>query len=364
MLQKIDKWILWIITVAILYFIFSYLSHIIVYLIVSIIIAFIGRPVFNFLTNKGIRGMVVNRMIAALITILSFVGIITLMSIMLIPMISEQVYFFTQIDHQAVYFTIESKIQVMAAYFEDLGVWPTAEQWEKIITDNTTFFTPEKISIYFGSILGLTADFVIGVFSVFFISYYFIKDSSILSQVLFAFTPDKNMEQMKHALKNIKDLLSRYFVGITLQMLIIAILAFSGLSILGIKNALILAILAAFFNLIPYLGPYIGGVLCILIGTTAELSINPGLEVLPFALKILLLFVCIQLIDNFLLQPQIFSKSVKAHPLEIFILILAAGTLFGIIGMVLAIPVYTIFRVIAKEFFNELKLVRKLTQNM
>ena len=71
-----------------------------------------------------------------------------------------------------------------------------------------------------------------------------------------------------------------------------------------------------------------------------------------------------QLIDNFVFQPLIFSNSVKAHPLEIFIVIFSAGLLFGITAMLVAIPFYTIFRVMAKEFLHDFKFVQKLTRNI
>lgn len=86
--------------------------------------------------------------------------------------------------------------------------------------------------------------------------------------------------------------------------------------------------------------------------------------ILPLVVKVLIIFVVVQLIDNFVFQPLIYSSSVKAHPLEIFLVILAAGSLFGIGGMVLAIPTYTVFRVIAKEFFDQFKVVRSITRSI
>jgi predicted PurR-regulated permease PerM len=77
-----------------------------------------------------------------------------------------------------------------------------------------------------------------------------------------------------------------------------------------------------------------------------------------------IVFISVQIIDNILFQPLIYSSSVKAHPLEIFLVIMAAGSLAGVLGMFLAIPTYTIIRVIAKEFFDNMKLVRKLTESL
>ena len=85
---------------------------------------------------------------------------------------------------------------------------------------------------------------------------------------------------------------------------------------------------------------------------------------MAFGLQALSVFVVAQMIDNFVLQPTIFSKSVKAHPLEIFLVILSAGSLGGIVGMILAIPLYSFLRIVAKEFFNGYKVVQGLTKNI
>ena len=85
---------------------------------------------------------------------------------------------------------------------------------------------------------------------------------------------------------------------------------------------------------------------------------------LPMLSKVVIVFGAMQLLDNFILQPWIFSNSVLAHPLEIFIVILMGAQINGIIGMVLAIPVYTVLRVIARAFLSEFKLVQKITGGM
>lgn len=133
---------------------------------------------------------------------------------------------------------------------------------------------------------------------------------------------------------------------------------------IGIENALILGIISGLLNLIPYIGPLMSIILGLLLGITSELAIDLHNSIGILSLKILVVYLITLTIDNIITQPIIFSKSVKAHPLEIFLLVLIAGTLFGIIGMIAAIPVYTILRVIAREFFPELKIVKKITESM
>ena len=118
------------------------------------------------------------------------------------------------------------------------------------------------------------------------------------------------------------------------------------------------------FNVIPYLGPWMGAAVGLLIGAALHINADFMSETLPLLGWMTLVFVSVQVIDNVLFQPLIYSSSVKAHPLEIFLVIIAAGSMAGILGMILAIPVYTIIRVIAKEFFDNMKLVKKITKNL
>jgi predicted PurR-regulated permease PerM len=117
-------------------------------------------------------------------------------------------------------------------------------------------------------------------------------------------------------------------------------------------------------NLIPYIGPLIKLVLITIISLTSNLGADFQTVVLPTTIYVLIGYGFIQLFDNLINQPLIYSKSVKSHPLEIFIAILIFGTLFGVIGMVVAVPFYTAIRVILKEFLSENKIVQSLTKNL
>ncbi len=104
-------------------------------------------------------------------------------------------------------------------------------------------------------------------------------------------------------------------------------------------------------NVIPYVGPLIGCAFALFIGLTT----NPDMSLLSVVIRVLIVLPAVNLADAFLLQPLIYSSSVKAHPLEIFLVILAGATLGGIGGMILAVPSYTILRVFGKEFFTSFR---------
>jgi predicted PurR-regulated permease PerM len=135
-------------------------------------------------------------------------------------------------------------------------------------------------------------------------------------------------------------------------MFFIFSLAAIGLSIFGIKYALTIALFAAVANLIPYLGPILGASFGIIVGISTGTELLTQQDYLFLVIKIASVFSIVQVVDNIFLQPLIFSKSVKAHPLEIFIVIFAGASLAGIPGMIIAIPVYTVLRVSFGELYS------------
>lgn len=135
-------------------------------------------------------------------------------------------------------------------------------------------------------------------------------------------------------------------------------------SIAGFTNAILIACICGIMVILPYIGVIIGGGIGLVILLTGTLAASPHANIFIITLTYICIFTAVKLIDDFLLQPIIYSKSVKAKPLEIFLVILMAGKIGGIIGMILAIPVYTFLRIIAKEFFNKWKFIKTLTKEI
>ncbi|WP_339611830.1 AI-2E family transporter, partial [uncultured Planktosalinus sp.] len=206
--------------------------------------------------------------------------------------------------------------------------------------------------------------FSIGLFSVVFISFFLLKDSRLLENGILTLIPDEFESRFSNSLNKIKSLLSRYFIGLVFQILILFIFYSFILLLFGIENAIVIAFLCALLNIIPYVGPIIGGILMLFLTMSSNLGQDFSSEILPTTIYVMIGFIIGQLIDNFLSQPLIFSNSVKSHPLEIFLVILIGGLLFGVLGMIAAVPVYTVIKVISKEFLFEYKIVKGLTKNI
>ena len=127
---------------------------------------------------------------------------------------------------------------------------------------------------------------------------------------------------------------------------------------------MVIAVLCALLNLIPYIGSLIGAFLMVVLTMSSNLGASFSEVILPKTTYVMIGFMIGQLVDNFFSQPFIFSKSVKSHPLEIFLVIIIGGLLFGVIGMITAVPSYTALKVIMKEFLSENKIVKELTKNI
>jgi len=240
-----------------------------------------------------------------------------------------------------------------------------------------SFLNPTRITKILSGIFGALGNTFIGIMSVFFIAFFFLKEQKLFTSIINTLSPDDQEDKWGHAIDESAQLLKRYFIGIVIQVVIITIFVSAALSFLGLQNALLIGFFAALMNVIPYLGPLLGAAFGIIITLSSNLPSTGGLDqsaellsggfydvLLPKLGLLVLVFGAMQLFDNFIVQPNIFSKSVKAHPLEIFIIILVGAKLGGVLGMVIAIPMYTILRVIAKVFLSEFKIVQRITQRL
>jgi predicted PurR-regulated permease PerM len=183
--------------------------------------------------------------------------------------------------------------------------------------------------------------------------------------MILAIVPTKAEVKTEKALDQIKFLLQRYFMGLILQLVVMFVIYSGILNYFDVNYALTIAMLCAILNLIPYLGPVIGFFIIIGLTMNSLFGVGESLTIIILKIKwIAGLYLIAQVIDNYINQPIIYSKSVKSHPLEIFIVTIMGGFLYGVIGVFIAIPFYTIVRVILKEFFSEFKLVKSITKDL
>ncbi|KRG27250.1 AI-2E family transporter [Salegentibacter mishustinae] len=342
--------------ILLLYFLYE-IQSVLVYIAIAAVISLVGRPVVIFLRQ---RLKIPNQLSVVLVLILVlsiFAGII----LVFVPIVIEQSQYLSRIDMDAFRSDLNELNNQVNNYLgvEEINLIEGLKQSE-FIRNFDISAVPTLLNNVF-SILGAT---LIAIFSILFISFFLLKDSKLMLNSILVFANRGDEQKFQRVFNKIKILLSRYFVGLTLQITVLFVLYAILLSVFEINNPIAIAFICAFLNLVPYLGPLFAGVLMALFVISSNLGADFQLIILPKLGYIMLGYAICQLIDNMISQPMIFGASVKSHPLEIFLIILIAGIIFGITGMVVAVPFYTALKVIAKESLSEYKIVKRLTRDL
>ncbi|GAB4412460.1 MAG: AI-2E family transporter [Bacteroidia bacterium] len=340
-------------------------AAILTYVFAAAVISLVARPLLKLLDRVRIRRRPLPDWLTAIVAMLVLVGGAMLLLSMLIPPVLQQAQELEQIDVDAIAQGLEEPLTIVEGLLHTYGIAASDVSIESYIQEKVvSVIGATRLSSLAGAIVGFTGDLFIGLFSVLFISFFFLKERTLLHDIVQVVTPDAYLDKVNNIFDTAKPLLTRYFAGLLLEVLLVGLLVALGLSLVGVRNALVIGFLAGLFNVIPYLGPLIGGALAVVLSLLGGLHLDFYTAMLPMVGKVLVVILIVQLIDNFVFQPLIYSNSVKAHPLEIFLVILMAGTLAGVGGMILAIPVYTLFRVVARAFFNQFKIIQSLTQSL
>jgi predicted PurR-regulated permease PerM len=350
-----------------LIFLLWYFSAIVTYILISVVLSFIGRPLVRWLSLVHYKRFRISNGIAAFITLVVIWIIFISFFRFMIPLLAKELETLSEIDLEAFFNSIEEPLsKLMKLSGNEPLVVDDRPFFDIMVEQLTAKINFSRLPDIFVFVAGTVGELFIGFFSVSFITFFFLKERNMLREGIILIVPTEMESKVSNILDSISYLLRRYFIGIILEVFMVMLLDTLGLTMVGLSfnHAVIIGLLCGLFNVIPYLGPWMGAILGLLIGAALNINADFMSYTLPLLGLMAAVFITVQIIDNVLFQPLIYSSSVKAHPLEIFIVIIAAGSLAGIIGMFLAIPAYTIVRVVAKEFFENMKLVRKLTQSL
>jgi predicted PurR-regulated permease PerM len=341
--------------IALLLFFLYKIQSVIIYIIIAAVLSLIGRPIVRFLKRK----LKVPNTLAVVTTMVLFLGMLFGLISMFIPLIIKQGKNLSLLDINQLEYNIENLINQASVYFASRGI-NILDQLKSV----DIFSNFKAIPNLLNNVIGAVGSISIGLFSILFISFFLMKDSQLLHKGLMVLVPDNSESRFTSSFEKIKDLLSRYFVGLVIQITILFVLYTIILLIFSVDNAVVIAFLCALLNLIPYVGPLIGGALMLTLTMTSHLDQDFQTQILPTTIYVMIGYLIAQVVDNFFSQPKIFSKATKAHPLEIFLVIIIGGLLFGVIGMIVAVPMYTAIKVILKEFLAENKIVKSLTKDL
>ncbi len=339
---------------------------ILLYLLVASILTMITRPLEKKLEKIKFGKWKMPRTIRAVVILLGIYLVIFSFIAIFIPLFVDQAKIISNVDSKQLTTAFHEPIAQIQQAFTSMqksnGNQETLDQY--IQNGAGKILNVAQVSSIANGLVSLFGSMMIAFFAISFFTFFFIKDGPAIFEMLLLLVPTKHLKSVRNIFSESQVMLSKYFMGVLIDVLFVATFVGIGLAICGVKNAFIIGFFAGVMNIIPYVGPLIGGTFAIVIGVSSNLTLDFYTGLLPLIEKIILVFVAMNLTDAFLVQPYIFSKRVKAHPIEIFLVVLVAGTVAGIGGMIVAVPLYTVIRIIAKEFLSKYRFVQRLTDEL
>lgn len=303
------------------------------------VIYYLVKPIYDYLLNKKVP-----KGIAILLVMLGVIVIFIMIITSLVPIIQKQLldlvsqlpYYYQIISEQ-----VENFMQT--GFFETIQ-----EQFNKINTDFIQSITERLNGILnftfsgIGSVVGIIGDIVITVMTMPVILYYLLKDGNKVIPFVTRMFPTRSQHKISVMLNEMNQQVSSYIRGQITVAICVGFTYIIGYTFIGLPYGVTIGMIAGLLTIIPYLGSIIGLTPALIIGFVT----NPTL-----ALHVLLVFVIEQLIESRVLQPLILGSSLKMHPVTILIILLAAGKMFGLVGLLIAVPVYAVIKVFITHFF-------------
>ena len=363
--DQLAGWIMKLGVLAVIVLLCWYFRSVLVYVLVAFVVSLIGQPLMRLMRRIRIKGKSLPDGVLAVLSILIVMIGALLFITQIIPVVTGIVREASVINSSDL--SYNSLIDPLNDWI--IGLFPSLGRDFDIVTVSLgkikDVVNISNVSSVLGSVASTAAGIAVGIFSVVFIAFFFIKDEKLFGKIVCALVPDRAEESVNKTISDITHLLSRYFIGLIVEVVGVILLDFLGLWLIvriSPDYAIGIAFIAGLLNIIPYIGPLLGEVIGVLLCLVLKYGTGMGLDlpIWAFALIVLGVMLAVQMVDNFVYQPLIYSTSIKAHPLEIFIVLLIAGVLGGTVGLLVGIPAYTVVRVIAVRFFSDKKVVRRL----
>lgn len=318
------------------------------YLILGLAFGAILAPVVRRISSLSIAKKQVGKTPAAIITLLAFLFLVGLLAAIFIPLLARELSYYRNIDVAS----IETELVRLAdTYLDQFDATAWIENNQREIVSKAVSGVGSLTSVL-GTVVSGATSVLSAFFAMIFVGFFFMQDPQLLRRTVAGYFP-KTFDSWAHqALDDIRTMLGSYLVGLLIQMLIFFGMVALGLWLVGMPSVILVATLAAFLNVIPYLGPALGMLAAFILSFAHFLPLPPEFSWLMFSLKIVGVFIVAQMIDNNLVQPYLFSKSANLHPLEVFFSILLAGTFFGLIGVIFGAPLWSALKIAVSAYHN------------
>ncbi len=354
-----------IIGFAIIVFMGWYFLDVVAYILVATFLSMMGTPLVRHLDKINIRKRKIPHGLSLVTTMIVMMFIFSLFMVLIVPLIIRQANIISTINVNDIIANYQEPMNNLDRFLVQYNVINADETLSIYLQSQIIeLISVARFTNFFTNLVSTTGSVFMGTFIIIFLTYYFLADDKLAKNLILILSPEKYIDDLDKALHDSKFLLVRYFHGILIEVIIMMTLETTGLLIMGVPNALLIGFLGGLMNIIPYIGPIIGMTIGAVLAILSTLSAGEYDMLLFTFFSVIGVFGIANLIDNFILQPQIYSKSVKAHPVEVFLAIIVGGKIAGIAGMILAIPTLTIIKVIARQFMQQMKLVKYLTSRM
>ena len=346
--------ILIIVVLAVFIAAFWYFTDIFIYIFAAFILSILGGPLMKVLQKIQFKGRTMPQSVAAAISLVVIFAVLGLATYIIITLVYNEIQQLGNIDTTHIVEGLQATFIQMETFLAQHHLLPQGVSLSKVLVSQVNSLIADiNFSSIFGNVVDIVKGLFIFAFSVVFMTFFALKDHHIFWKMLKKMIPTTLRDNFDNILAATKSQLVRYFTGVFLEMVVVGLLDGFICYLLGVPNALLIGFMAGLLNIIPYVGPLIAAAIGMIVGVTSSLAMGMPLSVISvIIIKVLGTFLAVKLTDDFILQPIIYGKSVSAHPLEIFIVILIAGKVGGIWGMMFAVPAYTLVRIIVKEFFG------------
>ncbi len=341
-----------------------YFFRIVVYLLVSVVLSLLGQPVVEFLHRIKLGPFRLPLGVSAFITLLIIISLIGGFISFFFPLLASQATFVSELDVAAITRSLEEPLSQLEFLLHEWSFLnPEETIGGKVVGELMAIATFERFSSFFNSLIGFAVEIFIGFLAISFMTFFFLKEKHLFSGILIFFTPHPHKEEAREILYESKILLRRYFLGLITDLFAVFVMISFAMWIIGLPNALVIGFFAGILNVIPYVGPIIATFIGVFLGLSVNLHLDFYTQMVPLIISIMASFIIVNTIDVGVLQPMIYSKSVKTHPLEIFIVFLIAGIAGGVFGMIIAIPCYSVIRIFTKQFFSKSKMIKGIKES-
>ncbi|MHA8138129.1 AI-2E family transporter [Lactobacillaceae bacterium Scapto_B20] len=320
-----------------------FISTIFVPILVAGALFYMLNPIVELLMKVHYKRFNLSRTFSVVIIFIAFLGLLLYVGFSFIPQIITQVTnLFNHLPNVAS--STESTMEKITnhGWLQNYDFSQYTDKFQSSLINYSQHFL-SSITNSLGNIISMATSVVIVIITVPVVLFYMLKDGHKLMPTIEKMIPERHQKQTMVLLGRMNETIARYIGGQMVECLFVGIFTSLGYVFIGQKYALVLGVFAGICNIIPYVGPYIGILPSLLVAFSADIK---------QVIYVIIVVLIVQQLDGNLVYPNVIGKSLQIHPLTIIVILLAAGNISGLVGMILAIPLYAVIKVVVQYVYN------------